>query len=319
MTKTTTIQELYSDYLTFMVQEDYDPKTVREHRRFLEGPIKTAVGSMQIESLRIVDVSRIKQAAKEYGEYGPQRSLVAFRKLIKFAKGLGYNILFDWRDIELPKVPKKINEYFTPQELDIIRDSLDVTDRAAFRTRVLIEVLLDTGMRIGEACMLKKEDIDWELQEAIIKNVKTGEMQKVFFTDRSLEWVKRYIDSRKDDMPWVFISGRGHLLETTSRNYIRAHLQHLGIKKHVKHHAFRKTFATVLIQGGADITAVGDLCRHKSPRTTLEYYAAVNKERSKEVHRKVMNKMLNNRLTPDEYFGEEEAEKEKEKVKKRII
>ena len=321
MNKTTKVQELYGDYLAFMLQDDNDPKTVREHRRFLEGPIKTAVGDHDIEALRIVDIARIKQAAKEYGEYGPQRALVTFRQLAKFAKGSGLKLLFDWRDIELPKPPKKLNEYLTPEELDKIREALDITDHAALRTRVLLETLLDTGLRIGEACMLKKEDINWELQEAIVKNVKTGEPQKVFFTDRSLEWIKKYYDFRKDDMPWVFVSGRGHLLETTSRNYMRTHLQNLGIKKHIKHHIFRKTFATVLIQGGADITAVGDLCRHKSPRTTLEYYAAVNKERSKDIHRKVMNKMLNGRLTPDEYFGdpESEKEKEKEKAKKRII
>lgn len=321
MDKKTTVQELYSDYLAFMVQEDNDPKTVREHRRFLEGPIKTAVGTMAIEALRIVDVARIRQAAKDYGEYGPQRALVTFRQLSKFAKGSGFQLLFDWRDIELPKPPKKLNEYFTPEELDTIRETLDITNDAGLRTRALIETLLDTGLRIGEACVLKKDDINWELQEAIIKNVKTDEMQKVFFTDRSLEWIKRYYDFRKDDMPWVFVSGRGHLLETTSRNYMRTHLKGLGVKfkKHIKHHAFRKTFVTVLIQGGADITAVGDLARHKSPRTTLESYAAVNKERSKDVHRRVMNKMLNGRLTPDEYFGDAEAEKDKEKAKKRII
>jgi integrase/recombinase XerD len=319
MGKKTTVQELYSEYLDFMVQDDNNPKTVREHRRFLEGPIKAAVGNIEIESLRIVDVARIKQAAKDRGAHGPERALVTFRQLTKFARGQGFNLLFDWRDIELPKLAKKLNEYLTPEEIDKIRNALDTTTHAGLRHRALLETLLDTGMRIGEACVLKKEDIDWQLQEAIIKNVKTDEMQKVFFTDRSLEWIKRYIDSRKDDMPWVFISGRGHLLETTSRNYMRTHLKNLGIKKHIKHHIFRKTFATVLIQGGADITAVGDLCRHRSPRTTLEYYAAVNKERSKDIHRKVMNKMLNGRLTPDEYFGDAEAEKEKEKAKKRII
>jgi site-specific recombinase XerD len=88
----------------------------------------------------------------------------------------------------------------------------------------------------------------------------------------------------------VFVSGRGRMLSTTSRNYIRTHLQNVGIRKHIKHHIFRKTFVTHLIQQGADITSVQDLARHRSPRTTLRSYAVVNKERSKEVHQKILNK-----------------------------
>lgn len=311
------VQELYSDYLDFMTQKGMDPKTVREHRRFLEGSIKTAIGNREVESLRIIDTAAIVQAAKEYGEYGPQRSMVVFRQIVKFAKGSGFTLSFDWRDIELPKVPKKLIEAYTREELDKMRNALDITTHAGLRTRVLLEVALDTGMRIGELCVLKKEDINWEEFEAIIKNVKTGDTEKVYFTDRSLEWVKKYYDFRKDNLPYVFISGRGHLLPVTARNYLRTHLNHLGIKKRIKHHNLRKTFVTTLIEGGADITAVGDLARHKSPRTTLQHYAAVNKGRVKDVHRKVLNKMLNDRVLAEEYFTD--VETEKEKTKKRVL
>ncbi|GEM_PF-2640374 len=95
----------------------------------------------------------------------------------------------------------------------------------------------------------------------------------------------------------------------------------IGIRKHIKHHLFRKSFVTHLIQGGADITAVSDLARHKSPRTTLRHYAAVNKERSKAVHQKVMNKVLNGRVTPEEYFEGSQSYSgfEAGKVDKRLI
>ncbi len=76
------------------------------------------------------------------------------------------------------------------------------------------------------------------------------------------------------------------------QNYLCVNTNHLGIKKHIKHHLFRKTFATHLIQGGADIIAVGDLCRHRSPRTTLRFYAAVNTERSKDKHQEILGRIL---------------------------
>ena len=207
----------------------------------------------------------------------------------------------DWHEIELPKVAQKPNEYLTPEELEKVLGSLDTSNHAGLRTRTLLEVLYATGMRIAEAISLNKADIDWENKEAIVMNAKTKDMEKIYFTDRCLDWLKKYLETRKDDLPSLFVSGRGRLLSVTSRNYLRTHLQNLGIRKHIKHHLFRKTFATHLIQGGADITAVGDLCRHRSPRTTLRYYAAINKERSKEIHQQIMGKVPKN---PDLQTGD---------------
>jgi integrase/recombinase XerD len=297
------LKELFNDYLAYLANNGMDAKTIREHKRFLDGAIAQSVGGKELENLRIIDSAAVRKAAEVHGEYGPQRAVVAFRQIMKYAKAAGFKVPFDWRDVEVPKVPKKENEYLTIPEIEKIRDALDLTNHAGIRTRALIEVLLDTGMRITEACLMKKEDIDWELKEAHIVNVKTKDREKVYFTDRSLEWLKQYFAFRKDDMPWAFISGRGHLLPVTSRNYIRTHLDTLGIKKHLKHHLFRKSFVTHLIQGGADITAVGDLARHRSPRTTLRHYAAVNKERSKDVHRRVLDRVFNGAITADEFIG----------------
>jgi len=316
------VKELFEDYLSYMVQKGMDPKTVNEHRRFLYTSLSNSVSEKEIESLRLIDAASIMQAGKHHGEYGAQRSVVVFRRLMKFAKSSGLSVPFDWRDVEIPRVPQKQKEYLTNEEIEKIRESLDITTHAGLRTRTLIEVLLDTGMRITEATSLDKNDIDWEQKEAIITNAKTKDREKIYFTDRSLEWMKKYFEFRKDNLPFVFVSGRGRLLSVTSRNYIRTHLQNLGIKKHIKHHIFRKTFATVLIQGGADITAVGDLCRHKSPRTTLQYYATVNKERSKEIHQKVLNRVLNGRVTPEEFLtGPEQPRQDREavRIKRRVL
>ena len=318
MNKPLHVKDLFADYLQYLTQKGMSPTTIREHRRFIVGAIAHSIADMKISSLRVIDAARVIEAGSRQGEYGAQRAVVVFRMLMKYAKNAGIIVPIDWRDVEIPNVPQKINEYLDKEELEKIRNSLDITKPAGLRTRALLEVLLDTGMRITEAISLNKADIDWEKREAIITNAKTKDREKIYFTDRSLEWVKKYIDFRNDNLPCVFASGRGRLLSVTSRNYIRTHLQHLGIKKHIKHHIFRKTFATVLIQGGADITAVGDLCRHKSPRTTLRYYAAVNKERSKDLHQQIMNRELNGRVTPEEFLaGTEPPRQDRDAVRVR--
>lgn len=266
------------------------PKTIREHERLLYGSLSHSIADKEIDDLKIIDVAKVIEAGRVHGEYGSQRSVVVLRRLLKFIKESGIKAPFDWRDLEVPKVPHKQNEYLTPDELERVLDALDVDNFAGLRTRTLLEVLYATGMRISEAISLDKKDIDWDIKEAIIINAKTKDMEKVYFTDRCLYWIKRYIDSRKDDLPAVFVSGRGRLLSVTSRNYIRTHLQNLGFKKHIKHHLFRKTFTTHAIQRGAPITDVRYLARHRSPRTTLRYYAVMDAEKAKETHQRIFDK-----------------------------
>src|ERR1019366_1534002 len=153
-------------------------------------------------------------------------------------------------------------------------------------------VLLATGMRISEALSLDKSDINWETKEASVVNAKNGDQQPVMFTDRSLMWLKRYLDAREDDEPYLFTAGKGRMPPVTARFYLRAHTKKLGIKKHIKNHIFRKSFVTHLIEKGADLAMVSSLARHRDVRTTLRFYAAVNKERSKDVHQAIMNETL---------------------------
>ena len=64
--------------------------------------------------------------------------------------------------------------------------------------------------------------------------------------------LKRYLDARTDDQPYLFTAGKGRMPTVTARFYLRAHTKKLGIKKHIKNHIFRKSFVTHLIEKGAD-------------------------------------------------------------------
>jgi integrase/recombinase XerD len=143
---------------------------------------------------------------------------------------------------------------------------------------------------------MDQEDIDWKNKEAIVINVKSKVQEKVYFSDRSLYWLKRYLDSREDSNPALFVSCGKRLRRSSSGKCIHrlifAVAAQLGIKKQITHHIFRKTFVTHLLQRKADIMAVKDLARHRSERTTLQNYAGVDKERSKAIHRDIMNDLL---------------------------
>lgn len=281
------LKDYFESYIEYLKDKGYSELTITEHRRFLLGALSHSVSNIFIHRLHLTDTAKVIKAGRDHGEYGSQRAVICYRQLLKYLKESGQRLNFDWRDIEVPRVPQGPVEFLTKEELSLIRDSLPDT-AAGLRTRALMELLIDTGMRISEAISINRTDIDWDKREIQVINIKTKERELVYLTDRSIDWLKKYLSIRRDDHPALFLSGRGRLLSVTARNYLRTHTKDLGIKKHIKHHIFRKTFVTYLIQHNVDIKSVQTLARHKSERTTLRYYAGISKERAKKLHQGVM-------------------------------
>ncbi|MBU6500235.1 MAG: tyrosine-type recombinase/integrase [Patescibacteria group bacterium] len=286
----------FEAFLAYQEKMGMSGKTILNDRVYLLGSLSHSIHDIDIADLKKTDVAKVIEAGRSHGRYGAQRSVVVLRKFLKYLKYSGEPAPFRWQDIRIPSVPQKKNEYLTEEELEQLLDAIDISTPAGLRTRTLLEVLYATGMRIGEVIPMNRDDVDWEKKEAIITNVKSHERQKVYFSDRSLCWLKRYLENRRDDNSALFISGRARLVRGSSGGYIRNHLQELaeklGIKKQIKHHLFRKTFVTHLLQRKADIMCVKDLARHRSERTTLQNYAGVSRERSKTVHTGIMNGLL---------------------------
>jgi site-specific recombinase XerD len=287
------LKEIFPAYLQHMKQMGMAGKTIQEHKRMLYGSLSHSISEREISSLKVSDAASVLEAGRNHGLFGEQRSIVVLRQLLKYMHDDGMVTPFDWRDLAVPHVRRKPVEYLAVDEMEAFLNSLDLATIAGLRERALLEILFASGMRIGEACALNKKDIDWDKREALITNIKTKDIEKVYFTERSLEWLKRYLDARKDDMPFLFVSGRGRLLPVSSRNYLREHVKQTGFPKRVYHHIMRKSFCTALLQNGATIEAVRDLARHKSARTTLDFYVAVNKERTKGIHEAIMGDAFN--------------------------
>jgi integrase/recombinase XerD len=290
------IGDAFEPFFIWQQKIGMSKKTIRNDRYYLEGSLAHSIQDIEVMDLKRTDVSKVFEAGRSCGKYGPQRGVCMLRKLLKYLKESGHEIPFRWQDIKIPSVSQKKVEYLTEDELERLLDGIDLIDPSGFRTRVLLEVLYATGMRIGEALSMDQEDIDWKNKEAIVINVKSKTPEKVYFSDRSLYWLKRYLNGRDDDNPALFVSCGRRLLRSSSGKCIHRLIfgvaAELGIKKQITHHIFRKTFVTHLLQRKADIMAVKDLARHRSERTTLQNYAGVDKERSKAIHRDIMNDLL---------------------------
>lgn len=287
------LQDYKVEFLSFLHAIGRDLKTIDDHEWKLDKIVFPIVGNKAPDELRLVDTAYILQKSRQFGIHGEERSMVSLRRLLHFIEQKGDKLSINWRDIHIPKVPQVRVEYLLPEELEAIRNRFsNEEDPCVLRTRTLIELMLDTGLRISEAISLNRTDIDYEKKEIVVKNVKSKDIQTVYFTDKTIYWLKKYLESRTDNLECLFVSGRGRLLSVTARNYLRTHTKDFKEKfgKHIRNHIFRRTLATTLVQSNQiDIKSVQHIMRHKSERTTLKYYTGVDERKVKELHGAIMS------------------------------
>ena len=284
------LKEYFNGLLEYKKQYGMCEKTIHEYQIHLKGTLSNSIGDIDIADLRHADVAKVLEAGRNHGRFGPLRGAVVFRQLLRYLKEAGHKFDFDWRDIRLPSEPRKKVEWLDAGEWEQVRNAFELDWITGLRDRALVENLRVSGMRISEILSLNRDDIDWVKKEAEITNAKTKDREMVYFTDESLAWLKRYLDMRNDKFPAMFVAFTGRRASAQGiRRTIHAAMKRAGIKKRVHPHILRSTYGTELLQGGVDIKSVQTLMRHKSERTTLKHYIAVNKDRCKDEHQRIMN------------------------------
>ncbi len=187
------------------------------------------------------------------------------------------------RRIHKVKTGKTVKETYTDEALEIMRDNCE-TDRDL----AMIDLLASTGMRVGEMVKLNRADIDFQERECIVFG-KGDKQRRVYFDARTKIHLMRYLDSRTDINPALFVSLQSpHNRLQISGVEIRLRVlgRKLGISK-VHPHKFRRTLATMAIDKGMPIEQVQRLLGHQSIDTTLQY-AMVNQNNVKMSHQKFL-------------------------------
>ncbi len=191
--------------------------------------------------------------------------------------------------IEAPKMGLHLPETLSVEEIDQLLATIDMSKPDGHRNKAIIEVLYGCGLRVSEL-------IDFRLsryypEDGFIRVIGKGNKERLIPIGKSaIDALKYYIDYTRVHYPevkghedFVFLNRRGKKL---SRVYIFTLVKKLaelsGIKKNISPHTFRHSFATHLIEGGANLRAVQDLLGHKSI-TTTEIYTHLSKEFLREV------------------------------------
>lgn len=196
--------------------------------------------------------------------------------------------------LNAPKRAKSLPKFLTPFEVEQILNNINIETPAGFRNKAILELLWATGMRVSELSGLNFEDLN--LEENEIRVFGKGAKERIILvTDRAKSFLERYIKtarpiiakgytvSETEDSP-VFINSTGFRLQTQSiRKAINEVVDKIQLPKHVTPHVFRHSFATHLIENGADLRVVQELLGHASISNT-QIYTHISSQHLKEVY-----------------------------------
>ena len=193
-------------------------------------------------------------------------------------------------ELELQKVRRRLPLVLSVEEVVTILESADETTPLGLRDRVCLELLYSSGLRISELLTLKISDL--KLDEGMVSVVGKGDKQRfVPFGGRAKQAIEDYLSSgrpslvKKSASPLLVLNARGRRLSRMGFcKILRKYKMRSGINKRVTPHTFRHSFATHLLEGGADLRAVQELLGHADISTT-QIYTHIDREYLKEVHR----------------------------------
>ncbi len=188
--------------------------------------------------------------------------------------------------IKLPKLEKKLPEYLTIEEVDKLFNIIP-TKPNDYRNIAMLETIYATGMRVSELVNLKISDIDFN--EGIIRVLGKGSKERIVPINRTAESaLKEYIHEQRNyllklnDSEYVFINSFGKKISRQGFfKIIKALCKENGINKNVSPHTLRHSFATHLLNNGADLRIIQELLGH-SQLTTTQIYSHLSNQKLKE-------------------------------------
>lgn len=216
------------------------------------------------------------------------RLISSLRSLYGFLKMDGYIETNPTELLESPKLPTHLPDVLTLDEIDRVIDSIDLTQLEGQRNRAMIEVLYSCGLRVSELCNLKISDL--YLDEEFIRVTGKGDKQRLVpISPRAITELNYYFNDRDrieikpgyEDIVFVSERRRKPLSRITVFHIVKELVSMAGIKKNVSPHTFRHSFATHLLEGGANLRIIQAMLGHESIATT-EIYAHIDRKRLRE-------------------------------------
>ena len=301
------LKTLVDDFLEYMlVEKSLSQLTILEYKHYLsrfiiwleENSLPLSPTSINMETIRKFRIHMASFRARNGQQLNKNTQtyhIVAIRSFLRYL-GVKRDIeVLNPEKIDLPKVNPRMVNFLNNEQLTRLFASPEITDDAGLRDRTILETLFSTGLRVSELVKLNRDQINLDRKEFGVRG-KGNKIRVVFLSDTAAEWIKRYLDIRKDSYLPLFIryGGRktgdktGEKMRLTARSVeriVKKYSKKAGLPIDAHPHTLRHSFATDLLIAGADLRSVQEMLGHESIRTTQVYTHVTNKH-LKEVYRK---------------------------------
>lgn len=275
----------FLDYLEFEKKfslytvDNYD-KDITEFKEYLV--------MNNINSFKKVDYSLVRKYLvflyeKKYKNTTICRHISSLRSFYKYLLG---NKLINENPMELISLPKKeqrLPNFLYYNDLEKLLETPDQSTSIGLRDKLIFEILYSTGVRVSELVNIKVKDIDFENKS--IRIFGKGKKERiVLFGDQALKLINIYLDQRGFTSEYLILNNRGNKITTRGVDLI-IHKNSLksGLKNKITPHTMRHTFATHMLNDGANLLTVQELLGHENLKTT-QVYTHLSNERLRNVY-----------------------------------
>lgn len=282
--------KLYVRYLR--LERNLSPNTIEAYRNDLAHLEAFMMrNDLKLDNVTLEQLHTFAASLHEYGitPRSQARVLSGVRSFFRFLVLDGVVESDPTELLEWPSLPEHLPVVLTLEEIDRIEDSIDLSKAEGARNRAIIEVLFSCGLRVSELVNMKLSDLYLEDRVLLVRG-KGNKERLVPVSNKAIADLKRWFFDRnlmkikpgEDD--YVFLNRRGaHLTRTMILIMVKRQAEEAGIKKTISPHTFRHSFATALLQGGADLRSIQAMLGHEKIDTTLVYTHISNEQLRKAI------------------------------------
>lgn len=274
-------KDIVSRYRRYLkLEKGYSANTLDAYMRDVDKLFRyLAVEQVDVLDVKLEDLEHFAAFISDLG-IGPRslaRILSGVRQFYRFLVVDGYLEVDPTELLESPKQPDHLPEVLSTAEVDLLEQAIDLTKWEGHRNRAIIEVLFSCGLRVSELTNLKLSNL--YVDEQYIRVMGKGSKERLVpISPRALDELNYWFADRNEmkikpgEEDYVFLNRRGHhLTRTMILIMIKRYALEAGIKKTISPHTLRHSFATSLLEGGADLRAIQAMLGHESIGTTEIY------------------------------------------------
>ena len=274
-------EKMVRGYVRYLkLERNMSPNTLEAYQRDLEKLLTCLKGmDKPLLDVKLEDLQTFAAGLHDIG-VGPRsqcRILSGVRSFFHYLVVDGYRDDDPTELLESPTLGEHLPEVLSTAEVDQLEESIDLSKWEGHRNRAIIEVLFSCGLRVSELVNLRLSNL--YLEERFVRiNGKGSKERLVPISPRAIKELEFWFDDRRHmtikagEEDYVFLNRRGaHLTRTMILIMIKRQAVEAGIKKTISPHTLRHSFATALLEGGADLRAIQAMLGHESIGTTEIY------------------------------------------------